>query len=142
MRRNPMTVLRQILLADGITSALAGVALVVAPALIARLIGVPSAAVIAAVGAGLVVFGAGLVLNARRPAPRRDEIGFAVALNLAWVAGSVVVVTGGWLTTIGNWLVVLVADVVLIFAILEIVWLRKTSPPGAGNWGQSRVSQR
>ena len=48
-----------------------------------------------------------------------------MALNIAWVVASLAVIAAGWLSAAGNWAVGLVADVVLIFAILQAVGLRR-----------------
>ena len=59
--------------------------------------------------------------------PQRGEAAIAVALNIAWVVASLAVIAAGWLSAAGNWAVGLVADVVLIFAILQAVGLRMGS---------------
>jgi hypothetical protein len=118
--------LRQVLLADGVTSGLTGVGLVVMPARIATILGAPSAAVVAGIGAGLVLFGWALIRHARRPVPGRGETMLIAALNLAWVAASMVVVAVGGLSPLGNLAVALVGIVVLAFAVLE---LRLLPPP-------------
>lgn len=48
-----------------------------------------------------------------------------MALNAAWVLGSVVLIEAGRLTTAGNWLVAAVAAVVLSFAALQLRGLRQ-----------------
>jgi Na+/phosphate symporter len=121
--------LQQVLLADGVTSGVTGLGLVVLPARVAGLIGAPSAALVAGIGAGLILFGLGLVRHATRPVPGRGETILIAALNLAWVAASAVVVVAGGLTTLGNWAVALVGIVVLGFAVLE---LRHLPPVHAG----------
>jgi hypothetical protein len=117
------------LLADGVTSGITGLGLVVMPARIAALLGAPSAALVAGIGAGLVVFGAALVRHATRTNPGRGETILIAALNLAWVAASAAVVVTGGLNTLGNWVVILVGIVVLGFAILE---LQRLPPVNAG----------
>ena len=118
--------LRRVLYADALTSGVSGVALVAAPALVARAIGLASGAVtVAGVGLLLLAYALWLVTNARRPLPRREEALAAIALNLAWVAGTGVVVAAGWLSRPGSWAVLAVADVVLAFAVLEIIGIRK-----------------
>jgi hypothetical protein len=121
--------LPKILLADGITSGVSGLGLVAMPARIASLIGAPSAALVAGIGAVLILFGVALVRLATRRIPGRGETMLIAALNLAWVAASAVVVATGGLSTLGNWVVILVGIVVLGFAILE---LQRLPPVGAG----------
>src|SRR5262245_55853293 len=66
--------LRRALMADGVVSGLSGVPLVLAPSLVASLIGLTSAVPVAVVGLALVVYGLALVRNARREMPRREEV--------------------------------------------------------------------
>ena len=112
--------LQHILLADGVTSGVTGLGLVVIPGRIAALIGAPSAALVAGIGAGLVLFGAALLRHATRSAPGRGTTILIAALNLTWVAASAVVLVTGGLSTLGNWAVILVGIVVLGFATLEL----------------------
>ena len=130
LRTEPTRLLRRALMADGVISGLSGVLMVAAPAPIGALIGA-SPAVIALVGLLLVAYGVMLVRNARRDHPRREEAGLAVALNVAWVIGTAAVVAAGWLTREGNYAALFVADVVLVFAILEGIALRRTASPVA-----------
>jgi len=120
--------LRRALLADCVVSAASGLLLLAAPAAIASLIGAPSAGLVAAVGAALVMWGLWLWRNSRREALRRSEAVATVALNLAWVVASGVVIAGGGLTREGNWIVAFVADAVLAFAVMEVIGLRKIGP--------------
>jgi hypothetical protein len=118
--------LRRALLADGVVSGLSGLLAVVAAREVASIMGA-SAGIVAAVGVSLVVYGLLLVRNARRERPSRGEAAGAVALNVAWLLGTVAVVLAGVLTREGNWALILVGDVVLVFTGLEIMGLRKTS---------------
>ena len=112
--------LRQVVLADGVTSGVTGVGLVAIPGRIATLTGAPSAALVAGIGAGLILFGAALARHATRSEPGRGATILIAALNLAWVAASAVVVVAGGLSTLGAGVVVLVGMVVLAFAMLEL----------------------
>lgn len=125
MRTDSTRFLRRALLADGVVSGLSGVLLLALSGTIAAFIGWTSPGVLAAVGVALLIYSAALLRNARRETPQRGEAAAAVALNIAWVVGSLMVITAGRLTTAGNWAVALVADVVLVFAILQVVGLRR-----------------
>ena len=118
--------LGRVLMADGVVSGLTGLALLVTPGAIASLIGLRSGAVVAAVGVGLLAYAAALVAGARGESARRTAA-LAVALNVAWLVGTVVVVVAGWLNREGNWALILVGDVVLVFALLEGVGWRRTA---------------
>ena len=117
--------LRRALMVDGVVSGLSGLALLAVPGPIAAFIGLGSSAVVAVVGAGLVVYGAALVRSARRETLRPGETVTTIVLNAAWIVGSVAVIAAGWLNTQGNWALALVGDIVLVVAILEGVGLRR-----------------
>jgi hypothetical protein len=68
-----------------------------------------------------------LLRNVRRDALSRGEAMLAVGLNVASVVACAVVIAARWLTTEGNWAVALIGDVVLLFAILQAIGLRKMS---------------
>ncbi len=125
MRTDSPRFLRGALLADGVVSGLSGVVLLALPGTIAAFIGWSSPGILAMLGVALLIYSAALLRNARRETPERAEAAVAVALNIAWVVGSLGVITAGGLTTAGNWAVALVADVVLVFAILQVVGLRR-----------------
>jgi hypothetical protein len=67
-----------------------------------------------------------LVTGARGGSARRTAA-LAVVLNVAWLVGTAVVIVAGALNREGNWALILVGDVVLVFALLEGVAWRKTS---------------
>lgn len=76
-------------------------------------------------GASLLVYAAGLFRNGRRRAISRTEALLAVVLDAAWVAGSAVLILAGVLSRAGNWTVAVVADIVLLFAALQLYGIRK-----------------
>jgi hypothetical protein len=121
--------LRSTLVINGIATALCGGALLIAPAPLAELIGVPVPALLAAVGAGLVLYAAGLFWTARRRPIPAAAAWAAIIMDLGWVVGSVAVVEAGLLTSIGVVLVGLVAAAVFVFAALQFVGVRQTARP-------------
>jgi len=119
------TFLRRSLQLDGIASALCGALLLVAAGPVSTLAGLPGPGLARAVGAGLLVYAAALLWNAARATVSRGEVQLAVVLNAGWVAGSAVLIVDGPLTLVGNLAVGAVAVAVLLFAVLEIVGLRR-----------------
>jgi hypothetical protein len=117
--------LRRALQADSAVSALSGLILIVAAKPLSVFLGVRLPAILIGVGISLLLYAAGLFRNARRENINQTEAILTVILNGAWVAGSAIVIFMGVLTTIGNWLVAIVADVVLLFAVLQFVGIRK-----------------
>jgi hypothetical protein len=119
------TFLRRSLQLDGVASGLTGLLLLVAAGPISTLIGVSAPVVARIVGAGLVAFAAALVWNARRATVARGEVVLTVALNVAWVVGSAVLIALGPLTLLGDLAVAAVAAAVFGFTVLEVVGLRR-----------------
>jgi hypothetical protein len=121
--------LRATLVTNAISTAVCAIALLAVPGPLATLLGVPTPSVIAAVGAGLVLYAAGLLWTAwQRPIPA-PAAWTAIALDLGWVAGSVALLELGILTSIGAGLVALVAAAVLVFAILQYRGVRQQARP-------------
>ena len=117
--------LRRALRANGIFSITSGIAFILAARPIANLIGIDYPMLIAGIGVSLAFFSVALFYNAARSEVSRIEAGLAVAGDLAWVAGSGIVIALGILTTSGNWAVALIADIVLLFAIFQFIGLRR-----------------
>ena len=118
--------LRRALRGNAVFSTLCGVALLIAGGLLEPVLGVPSLA-LRLVGLSLLPFAFGLWQNAARASVRRAEAWVAVALDLAWVAGSAALVFANlWpLSSTGTWAVLGVAEVVLVFAVLQALGLRR-----------------
>jgi hypothetical protein len=110
---------------DAVASGLCGAVLVLAAEPASAFIGLPAPGVLLTVGALLLVYAAGLLWNATRAAVSGGEAFLAVLLNVAWVAGSIVLIAAGSLTSLGNLAVAAVAAAVLVFAVLQAVGLRK-----------------
>ena len=117
--------LRRALQVDGVFSFLSGVILIIAAEPIASLLGLQNDAILIGIGIALLLYATALFLNVRRAVISRSEAIFAAVLNFGWVAGSAVVIAWGVLTTTGNWLVAIVAEVVLLFGILQLYGVRK-----------------
>jgi len=116
--------LRNALRANGVFSIISGVAFLVAGRPLASWMGLGEALILQGVGVSLLVFAGGLFFNAARSSVNRTEAWTAVALDVAWVLGSFVLIAFQVLTTAGNWAVAVVADLVLVFAILQGIGLR------------------
>jgi hypothetical protein len=119
------TLLRRSLLANAAFSGLSGLVFLAASQPLAAFIGLTEPSTLTVVAVCLLLFAGGLFLNARRPVVRRAEAWAAVALDFGWVLGSGIVIWTGVLSVQGNWAVAAVADVVLLFAILQLIGLCK-----------------
>lgn len=133
MSTRPSTFLHAALLADAFVTAGAGLLLAVAVGPFERLLGAPAPFLQAA---GLVLLAyAGLVawLGTRRHPPR-PAVWAVIVANAVWAADCVLLLLlGGWIepTGLGTAFVLVQAVVVLLFAELQYVGLRRTVPAAA-----------
>ncbi|MEM7311386.1 MAG: hypothetical protein AAF682_32275 [Planctomycetota bacterium] len=120
--------LRRALLGNAAFSTACGLLLALGGGALAPVFGAPALA-LRAVGLVLLPFAYGLWQNARRAEVHRAEAWTAVVLDAGWVAGSAALVALElWpLTFAGTWAVVAVADVVLLFAVLQALGLRRSA---------------
>lgn len=119
--------LRRALQANGVFSSMSGLILIAASDRIAALIGIEQSLTLT--GVLLLIFAASLFWNARREMINRTEAWIAVALDVAWVVGTTALIFAGVFNSTGNWVVAIVADVVLLFAVLQFFGLRKLRRP-------------
>lgn len=108
-------------------SLLSGLVLTLAPRMVGNWLGVHLDGLYIAMGAVLILFGVGLLRNARRLETNLSEAKLASALDVLWVLGSAVVIAlpGTGLSVSGKWLMAIVADVVALFALLQWLGLRR-----------------
>lgn len=111
---------------DAITSGACGVVSLVALPFMDDLLGTPTAFVIP-VGVFLVLFASALWVSAGREGALRTAARWAVAVNVLWVADSVLVATAGWfdLTALGVGFLLFQAAAVALFAGMQMVGLRR-----------------
>ena len=122
---SPSKLLRRTLQANGVFSALSGVIAILGANALSVLLGVNMPSLLIGIGIALLVYAAGLLLNARREQIKLQEAWLAVIIDAAWVVGSVILIFAGTLSTTGNWLVAIVADIVLLFAVLQFFGIRR-----------------
>ncbi len=119
--------LRRALRGNGVFSTVSGIAFIAGAKPIATAIGFDYPLAVGLIGASLLLFAAGVFRNAARERISRIEASLTVAGDLVWVVASGIVIALGFLSTTGNWAVAVVADVVLVFAIFQLVGLRRIS---------------
>jgi hypothetical protein len=126
--------LRRALLLDALATGAGGLALVLAAGPLAPLMGLASPLILIVLGLSFAGYAWMIYRFAiARPIPRSGAAA-AVALNTLWVIGSAILLVTGWvpLTLAGKWIVVMVADLVGLFAILQFVGLRRMERGRAG----------
>jgi ribosome-associated toxin RatA of RatAB toxin-antitoxin module len=118
--------LSRTLLANGVFSLASGLALALAPASVAAMLGISGTAPLVALAPGLLLFGASLLPLARSAAEHPGRALVATVLDVAWVVGSVVLLVG-WSPHFGppgRLVIGGVAAVVATFALLQLAGLR------------------
>jgi hypothetical protein len=121
------SLLRRALLGNTLFSGLSGLIAALAAVPLATFIGLPSPIILIVLGLGLMGYAALLYRMATRQPLSRNAALFAVAADIAWVAGSILLLLLGWppFTTAGKWLVAILADIVAVFAVVQFIGLRR-----------------
>jgi len=117
--------LRRALLGNALFSTLSAITILLAPRWVLRLLGLSQSLSLRVLGFSLIAFAVALVINARRPQVKTSDAWAAVIMDVVWVLGSGALLFLVPFSTSGKWVVVLVADLVLIFAILQFAGIRK-----------------
>ena len=123
--RDSQGLLRYALIGNASFSTITGLFIIVAHDWIAHLLGVGGSAGMIGLGIGLLVFAATLLINARRPELKLTDAWAAVLMDLGWVAGSYTLVLVAPFTAEGRWVIAAVADLVLVFAVLQWVGIHR-----------------
>ena len=117
--------LRKALIGNALFSTLSGLTILFAPGWVLRILGLSKDVSLPILGLGLLVFAATLVINARRQQVKTSDAWMAVLMDVAWVLGSYVLIFIVPFSAEGKWVVGLVAELVLGFAVLQIVGIRR-----------------
>jgi hypothetical protein len=117
--------LRRTLRANAIFSGGSGLFLLLAAQPVAGFLGWPEAPALRILGLVLMLYGVELAFISRLAPIDRRLAWAAVVLDVLWVLGSVLLLLSNQpFTAAGKWAVVLVADVVALFAVLQYVGVR------------------
>lgn len=78
-------------------------------------------------GIGLLLYGIEVFIFAKKESISEGFVKFVISADLAWVLGSVVLIFTNLVTftTAGKWAIAIIADIVLVFAILQYVGLHR-----------------
>jgi hypothetical protein len=118
----------RLLQADGLFCATTGGICLAAARPLATLFGLNLPAIFTVVGGLVLVYGLSLWLLAGRAAHTRFWVQVALALNVVWVVASFGGLLAGLfpVTTAGKWVIAILADLVLIIALLQLYGLRRS----------------
>ena len=119
--------LKRALTGNAVFSLLSGLVIVFANRWLVNFLGL-SASIslgLGAIGISLVVYAVLLWLSTRRSHIRISNAWLAVVMDVLWVLGSCALVMVVPFSAAGKWTVILVADLVLLFAILQWLGIRR-----------------
>jgi hypothetical protein len=127
MSTNNSNLLKYALYGNTVFSLLSGIEFTFFSKFIANFLGISASWVVMAIGIGLILYAIGLYTAAKANPINTKFATFAVYADLAWVVLSVVLIFGNFVafTTAGKWAIAIVADIVLVFAILQYVGLKR-----------------
>lgn len=117
--------LRRALMGNAFFSTLSGLTIVFAQGWVLRILGLSRRVNLLILGVGLIVFAVTLVINARKQQVKKSDAWIAVVMDLAWVVGSWVLMFVVPFSTEGKWVLGLIAEIVLLFAVLQFVGIRR-----------------
>ncbi len=122
--------LKKALYANAIFSGISGLDFIIFNTQITNFLGWSTNSLIPVIGVGLILFAIFIVMVARAYKPNPALVKTIIASDVAWIVLSCVVIflpitnlLG--LTTGGKWAVAILADIVLIFAVLQFLGLRR-----------------
>ena len=134
--RGSDSLIRNVLKGNAIFSTASGLLFTLASASVAEFIGIADTSIfgllegttfILIIGIGLLLFAGSLVYTATREQVHRPSAWQAILGDFAWVILSYIILVTGAIpfSTTGSWAVLIVADIVLVFGILQWVGLRR-----------------
>jgi len=127
MSTNNSSLLRNALYGNSAFSFTSGLAFLLSSKAIAAFLGISASWVMLALGVGLVLYGVEIFMGARSQPVHTGIARFAVYADFAWVALSAALIFTNLVafTTAGKWAIAIVADIVLVFAILQFMGVRR-----------------
>jgi len=127
MSKNNSSLLRNALYGNSIFCSTSGLAFALFPKPIAAFLGLSASWVILILGVGLILYGLEVFWFTRKDSISKGFAKFVIGADIAWVLGSAVLIFTNLVafTTPGKWGIAIIADIVLVFAILQYVGLRR-----------------
>jgi hypothetical protein len=126
-RAQNQVLLRNALLSNALFAILSGMAIAVYNHRLATFLGLPGEVNLIALAIGLAGYAVMLLINARRPNIKLADAWIAVIMDSIWVLGSYVLLFIVPFSADGKWLIVLLAEVVFAFAVLQIFGIRRVT---------------
>lgn len=127
MSTNNSNLLRNALYGNSIFCSTSGLSFVIFSKPISNFLGLSTSWVILVLGIILVLYGLEVFVFARKEKISEGFAKFVIAADIAWVIGSAILIFSSLIpfTIAGKWAIAMIADIVLVFAIVQFVGLRK-----------------
>src|SRR5829696_1121111 len=124
---NNDNLLRNTLRGNSIFSAVSGVLALIDARLLANFMGIETTIPFVVLGVGLLLYAAYLFINTCTRPLNKFFGWFAIIADAVWViATAVILLTDAFaLTNVGKWLLLIIGDMVLVFAIVQYIGLRR-----------------
>jgi hypothetical protein len=122
--------LRRALQGNASFSVVSGALILAMNRTLVEFLGLPGGASLAPLGIGLLGYGGWLLWNARRETIKIVDAWIAVILDIVWVVGSYVLLFAVRFSVGGKWAVAVVAELVLLFAVIQWLGLRRVGRSG------------
>jgi hypothetical protein len=117
--------LKKALIGNAVFSVVSGVAILFANRWLVKFLGLPAKVSLAILGGSLIGYAALLWFNAHRPKIKITDAWVAVIMDVIWVVGSYTLILAVPFSVGGKWVVALVAELVLAFAVLQWLGIRR-----------------
>ena len=117
--------LRRALQGNALFSGISGVLILAMNRTLVEFLGLSSSASVTPLGIGLLGYAGWLLGNARREKIKIVDAWIAVALDMVWVVASYALLFAVRFSCGGKWVVALVAELVLLFAVMQWLGLRR-----------------
>ena len=127
MSNNNSSLLRNALFGNSIFCSTSGLAFVIFAKPIAAFLGLSASWIILVLGIGLVLYGVEVFIIARRETIDEAFAKFVIGADIAWVVGSVILIFTNLVafTIPGKWGIAIIADIVLVIAIVQFMGMRR-----------------
>jgi hypothetical protein len=117
--------LKKALTGNAVFSVVSGTVILLANRWLVKLLGLPETVSLAILGVSLIVYAAILLLSARKSKIKVTDAWVAVIMDVIWVVASYALIFVVPFSVGGKWVVALVAELVLGFAVLQWLGIRK-----------------
>jgi hypothetical protein len=117
--------LKKALTGNAVFSVISGVAILIANRWLVKFLGLPDKVSLGLLGISLVVYATLLWLSARKAKIKITGAWVAIVMDVVWVVASYALIVVVPFSVGGKWVVALVAELVLAFAVLQWMGVRR-----------------